>query len=95
MEEATQRQLHAVISGRVQGVDYRQYVLHHACRLGLVGYVRNNRDRTVEVIAEGPPIALTALIEQLRIGPAEAVVRSVDSTFGEISGHYSRFSINI
>lgn len=95
MTESKQQQMHAIVTGRVQGVGYRQYVLRHARRVGLVGYVRNNRDQTVEVVAEGTTVALIALIELLREGPSEAVVRSVETTFSEASGRYTHFTINL
>jgi acylphosphatase len=72
---------HAYVHGTVQGVGFRDFVLHHARALGLTGYVRNVRkDRSVEVWAEGDPETLERLERQLRKGPLAAVVRSVDMT---------------
>lgn len=42
-----------VVTGRVQGVGFRWYVMERAQELGLTGYVLNRRDGTVEVVAEG------------------------------------------
>ena len=51
--------LHAIVSGRVQGVFFRAFVSEHAEELGLTGYVRNLRDReAVEVWAEGEKVQL-------------------------------------
>src|SRR5687767_612845 len=47
------RRLHAVVSGRVQGVGYRATAQDEARALGLGGWVRNRADGTVEVDAEG------------------------------------------
>ena len=48
------QRLTAIVHGDVQGVGYRFFAQRQAARLGLRGYVRNLRDGTVEVVAEGP-----------------------------------------
>ena len=50
--------LHAIVSGRVQGVGFRYWVKEEAEALGLKGWVRNLRDGSVEVEAEGEEDAL-------------------------------------
>ena len=45
--------MRAIIHGRVQGIFFRDFSRTHAMRLGLLGYVRNLWDRTVEVVVEG------------------------------------------
>jgi acylphosphatase len=67
-----------VVSGRVQGVGYRYFVLRQADALGVSGFARNRPDGSVEVIAEGGPGELAALEERLREGPAFAEVASVE-----------------
>ncbi|HQF87576.1 MAG TPA: acylphosphatase [Acidobacteriota bacterium] len=62
------------VSGLVQGVGYRYYVYRQAARLGVRGYVRNQPDGSVEVVAEGTPDALRELEDLLRRGPAHAQV---------------------
>ena len=54
----------AVVTGKVQGVGYRQFVSDHAHRLGLHGSVQNMPDGSVHIIAEG---SLAALEEFTRI----------------------------
>jgi acylphosphatase len=44
---------HLIVKGRVQGVCYRMETEDVARRLNLTGWVRNRRDRTVEIVAEG------------------------------------------
>jgi acylphosphatase len=61
----------------VQGVYYRASTVQAATRLALSGWARNLRDGTVEVVAEGPPDALSALATWLWQGPPSAVVESV------------------
>lgn len=67
-----------VVTGRVQGVGYRYFVLREAERLGLAGFARNLPDGGVEVVAEGPEEALGELEARLRRGPSFASVAAVD-----------------
>jgi acylphosphatase len=66
-----------LIQGRVQGVGFRRYVLHHAQRLGLRGFVCNLEDGGVECIAQGEVDALTDLETAIRTGPTFASVADV------------------
>jgi len=62
--------------------------------MGLTGWVMNGADeRTVELVAEGPPPALEELERLLRQGPPGAVVDRVDATRSPASGSYARFQI--
>lgn len=74
------RAFHAYVSGRVQGVYFRQGTRHRARALGLDGWVRNLPDGRVEVWAQGPDEGIAALLDWLWHGPAEAVVTGVEST---------------
>lgn len=75
------RRFRAVVHGRVQGVNYRRDTEDTACALGLVGYVRNQWDRTVEVVAEGPASRLEELLAWLHEGPPLARVTHIDVTW--------------
>jgi acylphosphatase len=66
------------VSGRVQGVWYRQSCRREAASLGVAGWVRNNGDGTVEAVVEGDPHAVDQLVAWMRIGPPQARVRGVD-----------------
>ncbi len=68
----------ATVTGRVQGVGYRYAVVHVARELGLVGWVRNTPDGSVETWAQGDEPALKQLIAFLKQGPRSARVRSVN-----------------
>ena len=72
-----QRQLHVIVSGRVQGVGFRYYTQIKASELGLTGWVRNLYDDTVEVTAEGLKSQLVELLTFLRQGPRPARVIDV------------------
>jgi acylphosphatase len=69
--------LDARVVGRVQGVGYRVFVLREATWLGLDGYVANESDGSVRVVAEGPGTDLDALLERLEEGPPAAIVDRV------------------
>jgi acylphosphatase len=86
--------LHAIVRGRVQGVNFRDFVYGRAISLGLTGYVRNLPDmRSLEVVAEGQRERLELLVDHLREGPRGARVDSVDAQWGEASRQYTRFSV--
>ena len=67
------------ITGRVQGVGYRDWVVDEATALGLRGWVRNRRDGSVEVLATGSAMAISGLVEACRRGPRSARVERVDA----------------
>ena len=73
----TQRAVHLLISGRVQGVWYRASTRDEAVRLGLTGWVRNLPDGRVEAFAQGPPERVQALIDWCWKGPPMARVDEV------------------
>ena len=66
-----------VVSGRVQGVWFRETVRRSAARHGVAGFVRNLPDGTVEALFEGPPAEVGSLIEVCRRGPPNARVDRV------------------
>lgn len=86
-------QLHAIISGRVQGVGFRYYVLEKAQNLGLAGWVRNLWDGQVEVTAEGAKADLDVFLSALRRGPSSARVMSTNEEWLSPSGEYTGFHV--
>lgn len=85
--------LEATIRGDVQGVGFRWFVKRHAVRLGLAGWVSNEPDGSVRVVAEGPPVGLAELARLVRQGPSGAHVREVDEQRPPASGSMSSFEI--
>lgn len=71
--------LEAWIRGRVQGVGFRFFVARAAASLGLVGWVRNEPDGAVHVVAQGPTASLDALVDALHEGPPGADVADVQA----------------
>ena len=66
-----------VVTGRVQGVFFRDSMRREARRLGIAGWVRNQPDGTVQAHIEGPPDAVEALVRWSREGPRHASVDDV------------------
>jgi acylphosphatase len=92
MSESAER-LEAVARGVVQGVGFRWYVVREAARLALTGWVANESDGSLRVVAEGSPSALAELEGALRRGPSGADVRSLDVSRGPAAGSFSRFEV--
>lgn len=67
-----------VVSGRVQGVFFRDSVSREAQSRGVAGWVRNTNDGTVEAIFEGDDADVEALVAYCRSGPPDAAVSDVD-----------------
>ena len=65
------------VTGRVQGVSFRAWTQGEARRLGLSGWVRNERDGSVSALLLGPPDAVETMLEKLREGPPAARVAGV------------------
>lgn len=85
--------LEARVYGTVQGVGYRYFVVRHARRLGLTGFVRNLADGSVEVVAEGEAAALRELVSLLEAGPTGAVVERVEAGWGENAKEHESFDL--
>ena len=74
------------MSGRVQGVWFRDSTRQRADGLGVAGWALNRPDGSVEVVAEGEPEAVDRLVEWLRQGPRRAEVAGVDVREEEPAG---------
>ena len=69
---------HATVSGRVQGVWFRQSTADEASAAGVSGWVRNLPDGRVEAVFEGEPDAVDRVLAYVRVGPQRAYVEAVD-----------------
>jgi len=85
--------LHAIVRGDVQGVGFRYFVQRKAQQLGLRGWVRNNDDGTVELVAEGGRGELEQLKRALEEGPRLARVDWVETRWSEAAGGLDRFDL--
>jgi acylphosphatase len=75
-----------VVSGRVQGVFFRDSVRRHALDRGLAGWVCNRDDGKVEAVFEGEPDDVEALIAFCRSGPGDAEVEGAEVSDEEPTG---------
>ena len=92
-DAAPNERLEATVHGRVQGVGFRYFILGIASDLGLSGWVANELDGTVRVVAEGSRPALEQLLAELREGPRGARVERVASSWLPASGGFARFGV--
>lgn len=85
--------LEAVVTGRVQGVGYRYFVLGLAEDLDLLGWVANEPDGSVRCVAEGRRLDLETLLGALGRGPLGGRVDDVHATWGPARGSFDRFGV--
>jgi acylphosphatase len=85
--------LEAVVHGRVQGVGFRIFVVRHADRLGLRGWVANESSGGVRCVAEGSRESLESLLDDLRAGPSGASVERVDASWSRATGSFPGFEV--
>ncbi len=81
------------ITGRVQGVFYRQSTMETASGLGLTGWVRNCPDGSVEAIFEGNKQAVDLAIEWCREGPPAAKVIDIKIAWTDATGDFETFDV--
>ena len=84
---------HAVISGRVQGVFFRVETQRAAEGFGVLGWVRNKRDGSVEAVFEGRQQDVDATLNWCRQGPRMARVDKVDVDWQDYTGEFKSFDI--
>jgi acylphosphatase len=87
------KRLRATVRGRVQGVGFRAAAAREARRLQLTGWVRNELDGSVVVLAEGEDTAADSFLAWLRRGPSYAHVSGVDPEWLPAQGDAVSFDI--
>ncbi|MEZ4862123.1 MAG: acylphosphatase [Caldilineaceae bacterium] len=87
------QRLTAIVHGRVQGVYFRDYTRREAIKLQITGWVANQSNSTVKVVAEGAESALTQLLAWLHTGSPSAQVTSVDVEWSAATDEFSHFEI--
>jgi len=83
-----------VVRGLVQGVGFRAYILNIARSLGLNGFVKNQFDGSVLIVAEGEEGKLRKLVDAAARGPPAAIVESVEVVYEDYKGDLPRFRID-
>lgn len=87
------KRIRAIICGRVQGVFFRHNTKKVADKLSVKGWVRNNPDNSVEIVAEGSDDTIDKLIEWCRKGPIGAKVDKLDIKEEKPKNEFKNFSI--
>lgn len=87
------KEIEIIVSGRVQGVCYRGFVLHGANELNIKGYAENMMNGDVKIVAVGEESILNFFINMLREGPPMARVNDIQTSEIIISEEFSSFSI--
>ena len=82
-----------IVSGIVQGVGYRYFVMKLAHKRELTGWVKNLPTGQVEIEVEGPRGLIEAMIQELPIGNPWASVRDVEVHWEKYKGKYTGFDI--
>lgn len=80
---------HLRLSGRVQGVFFRESMCREAAKLGVSGWVRNRRDGSLEAMLQGEAAQVEALVTWAKRGPPAAQVESMEISEGE--GEFTGF----
>ena len=81
------------ISGVVQGVGYRYFCCRRADQFGIGGWVKNQPDGSVQVLAQGDTESLEQFIIELRKGPSGALVHEVKVQFEETTTMFDTFEV--
>jgi acylphosphatase len=89
----SQKRIHLVIRGRVQGVYFRASSVREAKRLGLTGWVKNRADGAVEIVAEGEEDQVKDFLSWAQRGPSTARVDKVDTRWKSYTGEFASFVI--
>jgi acylphosphatase len=88
-----QVRVHIWVTGRVQGVGFRAYVLQAGESLSLVGWVHNLGYDQVETVAEGPRMVMERFIEMVRAGPRASHVETAHVEWETPLGQFKRFDV--
>lgn len=87
------KRIHIWIKGVVQGVGFRYFTTKQARELGVSGWVRNNPDGRVEIVAEGEEWQLKEFTEKVKIGPSHANVTGFEVKEEEYKNEFSEFEV--
>ena len=92
--DETQKRLHALFSGRVQGVGFRFTACRIAERFSVTGFVRNLSNGEVELVAEGAESDLVELIYEIRNSQLKRYIVQDEVTWKTATGEFNRFGVS-
>lgn len=82
-----------ILTGRVQGVNFRSFAVREADNLGVKGYIKNLHDGNLEIVAEGNEKELQEFIKKCRRGPLLAFVKGFDVKEENATGEFEDFNV--
>ncbi len=90
---SNQQRAEIIVTGLVQGVGFRYFVIRNAQQLGLKGYVKNMYDGSVFTVVEGERGLIEELFKKLKVGPRSAHVSNARIEWGEFKNEFSAFEV--
>lgn len=87
------KRLRAIVHGRVQGVGYRAAVHRRIAPIDVTGYVKNQPDGTVLIVAEGDQSTLEDVIDIAKSGSNWCSVSDIEISYESFEGNFPDFSI--
>ncbi len=93
MDNDSLKRIHIIVEGRVQGVGFRYFVLENANLLDVTGWVRNLRDGSVEITAEGSVNSLNELLAIVRRGSPSSFVSDTKTDWSTFTDEFTNFRI--
>ncbi len=85
--------IHIFVTGKVQGVYFRQNTVYKAQELNISGWIRNLKDGRVEAVFEGEKVNINKLLDWCRDGPKNAIVKNIEIINEPYKNEYSNFQI--
>ena len=85
------KRVRIIASGKVQGVFFRATTAEKARLLLLTGWIKNNKDGSIEGVFEGPEEAIKEIIEWCEEGPELAEVKDIKVKYEKYTGEFDRF----
>lgn len=87
------KRVHLIVSGKVQGVFYREFARKEADKMNIKGFVRNLRDGTVELVAEGDDDKVNDFIKSCKKGSFASFVKNVEIKQEKPSNEFEDFEV--
>jgi acylphosphatase len=85
---------HVTVTGKVQGVFFRQNTRRQAQNRGVFGWICNTLEGNVEAVFEGEEVAVKEVVDYCKHGPSFAKVENIQVDYEPYKGEFTNFSIS-
>lgn len=92
-EGTARRRVRVRYEGRVQGVGFRFTVVDISARLDVAGFVRNEFDGSVELVAEGEEPVLRTFLDAVRLSPLRRYIAGETASWSDATGEFRGFGV--